>query len=232
MLNEAELRYAVHIQQRTYVLLQWLNAAIKQGFVSSDRARQYASNPAIAAEWIEKHNANLPPECRPERRCGEDTQPYANMLSSYMAASCDREEHPGERYIPHDRRTSHAPFPSVENPYLRPKKVTRDAKYQAHKLKLQYLTQLALDFLSILLTMPTHRLLLKTSNCVKLSQWQRATYGHQRIRRIHGHSEGAALLVLWREFAWEESVSPKKAFRLNAEDILTCEHVIATKICA
>ncbi len=126
-MNETELRHAVKIQQRTYALLQWLNSAIEQGFVSIDRARQYASDPVRASEWISEHYANLPPECRPERRHTQDIAPYANMLSSYLSASFDLEESPGERYVPHHRRTSHTPSAYVANPHIRPKKLTRHA---------------------------------------------------------------------------------------------------------
>ncbi len=104
------------------------------------------------------------------------------------------------------------------DPYFRPKNVTREAKHRAHKLKLQYLTQLAQNAEHPLDHAGAQAL---TEDTELREAVAMATYGHHLIRRIHGHSEGAALLVLWREFAWEESGSPKKAFRLNAEDILT-----------
>ena len=228
MMNETELSNAVEIQQRTYILLNWLNSAIERGYVSLESVRKYASDSTIASEWINEHYLNLPNECRPKSRNPNDIEPYANMLCSYLLASFDTQEQPGKRYVPHDRRNSHSPSSFVPNPHLRPKKLTRKDKARAQKLKLQYVKELALGCGNPI-TDERAREIVEDSEAREAVAM--ATYGEQLIRRTKGHVEGSAILALWREFAWNASGSPKKDFKLNAERACECEEAIVAKIC-
>ncbi len=222
------MRNAVEIQQRTYLLLKWLNAAIERGFVSVGSVRKYVSDSTIAAEWLNEHYLNLPDECRPASRNPNDIVPYANMFCSYLLASFDIQEQPGERYVPHDRRNSHACSPFATNPHLRPKKLTTEDKTRARKLKILYVKQLALSCGSRINDERAKEIVEDSGLKEAVSM---ATYGEQLIRRTKGHVEGSAILALWREFAWNASGSPKKDFKLNAERACECEEAIVAKIC-
>lgn len=227
-MNETELRNAVEIQQRTYLLLNWLNSAIERGFVSVGSVRKHVSDSTIAAEWINEHYLNLPDECRPASRNPNDIDPYANMFCSYLLASFDIQEQPGERYVPHDRRNPHARSPFVTNPHLRPKKLTTEDKTRARKLKILYVRQLALSCGSQINDERAKAIVEDSGLKEAVSM---ATYGEQLIRRTKGHVEGSAILALWREFARTSSGSPKQNFKLNAEHVLKCEETIASKVC-
>jgi len=51
----------------------------------------------------------------------------------------------------------------------------------------------------------------------------RVAYAHDLLRRMKGIAAGPAALALWRGFAWTETGSPKKGFRLSADAILESE---------
>lgn len=228
MLNESELNVAVDIQQRTYNLFMWLNSAIAQGVVSVESARTYASDPIIAAQWISEHYANIPRECRPQSHHDNDITPYARMFSSYLLASFDIEELPGNRYVPHNLRNPQTPLSFVANPYLKPKKLTKGDKIRAQKLKADYLIQLAFDCGH---PIDENRAKAIVENAEVKEIAAIATYGERLISRMKGNIEGSALLALWREFAWNAEGSPRKNFKLDAQSILSCEAALAAKIC-
>ena len=48
-------------------------------------------------------------------------------------------------------------------------------------------------------------------------------YGYDLLQREKGIANGPAVLALWRTFAWNESGSPKRGFRLEAEMIAEAE---------
>jgi hypothetical protein len=49
-----------------------------------------------------------------------------------------------------------------------------------------------------------------------------ATWGFEMLRRSEFASQGEAVLVLWREFAWEGG-RPRRGFRLTARAIVEAE---------
>ncbi|MHA2277533.1 MAG: hypothetical protein ACXAC2_17275, partial [Candidatus Kariarchaeaceae archaeon] len=56
------------------------------------------------------------------------------------------------------------------------------------------------------------------------------TYAHELIRRSKFASTGEAVLVLWREIAWEEGKRLNKKFRLNANKIIQAQDRIISAL--
>lgn len=70
MLDANELRRAVDIQHRSYLLLKWMASAVQQGFVSFETAHEYSTLPQAAEGWILRlAEAQLPPDARLDPRC-------------------------------------------------------------------------------------------------------------------------------------------------------------------
>ena len=57
-----------------------------------------------------------------------------------------------------------------------------------------------------------------------------STYAHELIRRSKFASTGEAVLVLWREIAWEEGKRLNKKFRLNANKIIQAQDRIISAL--
>ena len=220
MFIKEDLKRAVRIQQRTYRLLKWMNTAMDKGFISPETAHEYATASEVAKEWIEKHFHNLPNDGRPEQFDKKEIEAYANMLSTYMLTSFEIEEQPRKHLK--SNCGCYCPMCSylVAAPYLRTKKLTKEDKKRAKKLKIDYLNKLSIHYDKDLDDVEAR----KIADDPQLREiLAMATYGDQLILRIHGHIEGPALLALWRDFAWNVNGSPKKNFKLKATHILECE---------
>jgi hypothetical protein len=55
-------------------------------------------------------------------------------------------------------------------------------------------------------------------------------YGADLLQRKKGIAVGPAALVLWRNFAWLPSGSPKKKFELTTDLILDAEKAISERV--
>ena len=226
MLDEKKLTATVGLQKKTYKLLSWLETAIDKGFVHPSKAREHASAPDAAADWVSKHFLNLPPACRPDSTDEKDIRPFATMLSSYLMTSFDIAMDPGQRLF-----VDHCPCPMcsflIAAPHFRPKKVSKADKKRARKLKLSCLRQLAKDRGVCLDDKEAQEIMddLEFREAVSM-----VTYGNQLILRSAGHIEGPAILALWREFAWHRTGSPKKEFQLEANEILQCEKQLVHRL--
>jgi hypothetical protein len=218
MFNIAELKRAVNIQKRAYLLLKWMNTAMVKGFITTDTAHKYTTASEVAFEWIERHYENLPINARPERNDTDELSAYANMLSTYMLTSFNIEEEPIKLTTIGCKCPMCIAFASSS--HLRLKKLTSEDKKRAKKLKINYLKKLALHCEKSLDDNLAREIAENPNYKETLAM---ATYADQLIQRVRGHIEGPALLALWREFAWDVKGSPKKHFDLNESDILKCE---------
>jgi hypothetical protein len=54
-----------------------------------------------------------------------------------------------------------------------------------------------------------------------------SAYGYWLIRRLDGHTDGPAVLALWREIAWNRAGSPIRGFRLRYGDVADAEESLA-----
>jgi hypothetical protein len=217
MLPIEQLSRAIEIQGRAFKLLQWLAKAIREGFVPLTKAHDVADAAHAAKAWIEGHYHNLPFDCRPEQ---SELEEFANFFGSYLDTSFDIVEAPAERYVsgcgcycPMCRR--------LANPqHLKAKSLTKVDKNRAAKLRVRRIEMLALEEGLPFNELLGHESLLDTEvrRCASLS-----AYGSALLERLRGHSDGPAVLALWRDFAWTAAGAPNRQFKLKAELIHQAE---------
>ena len=224
MFDLNEVRKAVDLQRRSYGLLRWMSTAISKGFIQFDRAHEYADQASAAKEWIQGHYLNLPASCRPQL---DQLEEFAQFFATYLSTSFDLVENPGMRvttscgcYCPICTYLSSAPQLTV-------KKVTRQHKTRARKLKIAAVEQLAREHGVDLEHEAIEKLIDSEASSEDVSL---VAYGQQLIARTRGRSEGPAVLSLWREIAWDKKGAPKKDFELEADSILNAESALSTLI--
>lgn len=206
------------MQHRSYLLLQWMASAVKDGFVRFETAHSYSTLPDAAEGWIRGHFANIPANARP---LFEDLPEFAAFFSTYLTNSFDLIANPGQmRYSPE----AHCFCPMcswlVDAPHLKAKKLTAADKRRAEKLKAQALLQIAVEQRLAILEAQVAKLLDDDANNENASL---IAYGHDLAQRMKGIANGPAILALWRGFAWTKAGSPKSKFRLKADSILSAE---------
>ncbi len=222
MFEEIEITSAVEIQRRSYRLLRWVGDAIERGFIRLERAHKYSDEADAAAEWLSEHYANLPADCRPAKRTGEQFARFANHFASYLLTSFDLVDRPGVRL--ESQCGCFICGRLVAAPHLRAKKIRSRDKQRAERLKVDCLEELALENTVSLSPERAAALLHDPESRRELAL---ATYGKELLRRCSGHSAGPAVLALWRQFAWKPTGSPIPNFELEASAILAAErHLI------
>jgi hypothetical protein len=55
------------MQHRSYLLLKWMAAAVKDGFINFKTAHNYSILPKATEGWILGHYLNIPANARPSR---------------------------------------------------------------------------------------------------------------------------------------------------------------------
>lgn len=225
MLDREEIYRAVDLHRRSYKLLRWLGTAISKGFVRFDRAHEYMDEAGAAKDWIEYHFLNLPPSCRPPL---DQVEPFAQFFATYLTTSFELVEKPKPR-IESACGGCFCPIcvHLVAAPHLRARKVSRRDKERARKLKVAALQQLALEQSTSQDQKELENLIDSPDIRTEISL---VAYGLQLIARTNGRSDGPAVLALWREIAWNQSGSPKKDFKLEAENILKAKELVAQRI--
>jgi hypothetical protein len=225
MLNREELFQAVDLHERSYNLLLWLSTAISKGIIKFDRAHDYMDESEAAAAWIQGHFLNLPPNCRPDKH--EQLKPFAQFFATYLTTSFDLQKRPDKRLKSECGCLCPICAYLVTGSHLKTKKVSRRDKERARKLKITVVQRLSREHGAFFDREQAEKLIDSESNAANVAK---LTYGQQLIERARGTSEGPAVLALWREFAWNKSGSPKKDFKLEAEDILRAEETLAKTI--
>jgi len=229
MHSRQDIELAVDLQQRSYRLLRWLSGALGRGFISVHHASDVVELPDIALDWIRRNICNFPPDSRPGQTDGAYLAAYARFFASYLVTSFDLIDGPGQRRVSSCCGACSCRLCSylVDLPNLRPKHIMSSDKKRAKKLISQYLRQLALDVGASLDASSFDAIAADSSLTESLAL---ATYGFHLIRRMQGEIEGPALLVLWRQFAWLPTGSPKKHFSLRATDILDAEARLTDRV--
>lgn len=218
MFTRETLSKAVEMQHKSYLLLQWVEKAIERNVISTTSSHEYMSMAEVAKEWIAEHYLNIPKKCRPEQH---DIEPFSKMFSSYLSTSFDLIEHPG-KILYSEGAHCFCPMCSylINAPHLKPKKLSKKDKKRAQKLKAQYVEKLSLHLHIPLSSRDIQRLIHDKDLQEMLAL---TTYADELLLRIQGHTEGSALLALWREFAWDVHGSPKKKFELTVDSIMNAE---------
>lgn len=223
MLDREEVYTAVDLHRRSYNLLRWLSTAISKGFIRFDRAHDYLDEAEAAKDWIERHYLNLPPDCRPETN---ELGPFARFFASYLTTSFDLVKTPGQRL--YSECGCSCPMCSylVAASHLQPKKVHRRDKARARTIKIYALQQLARERNTNLDRQRAEQFIDSPDSAMEASL---IAYGQQLVARTRGISEGAAVLALWREIAWDKT-APKKNFQLDPEHILSAQESLAKRL--
>jgi len=228
MFEREKLRRAVLLQKRAYEFVKWYyESAVAKGIMSAKMAREHAEATQVLAAGLKERFVDIPSDCRPLSQGDEDIQSFVNMLSSYLSASFDLVENPGTRGTKVDDYCEACGAYLLAAPHLRPKKLSRHDKMKARKLKLTCLKRLAQDAGLVLSDQAAETLVDAPEMREAIAM---TTYGEQLLFRMDGQVEGPAVLALWREFAWNSTGSPKKGFKLDADDILRSQETALNAI--
>ncbi|MDJ0807367.1 MAG: hypothetical protein QNJ78_11085 [Gammaproteobacteria bacterium] len=218
MFNREEISRAVDMQERSYLLLQWMAEAVTKGFIDFRTAHEYSSLPEAATEWILEHYLNIPENARVRK---SDISEFSALFSTYLENSFDLIEDPGKQLYSPDNHCF-CPLCSwlVDAPSLNTKKPTSSDKRKARKLKIAALHQLAIS----------HEINVDDAEIEKLvddpelrEPVSLVAYACDLLQRLKGVAVGPAVLVLWRGFAWTKEGSPKQKLKLSADMILEGE---------
>jgi len=224
-LPQEQVRHAVDLQARAYRLLQWMESALKRGFIAPDAANRYASEEDGASAWMARHWLNFPDAARPQK---EDLPAFSRLFSTFLKCTFDLEPEPGNRLYSED---AHCFCPCcsflVRAPYLRPKKVKPNDKKVADSLRRRMLQDLAADKGAILGDEPARQLMADPALREPIGL---CTYASDLLQRLEGSSQGAASLALWRSFAWTIEGSPKHGFQLSADSIFEAKALLWVRI--
>jgi hypothetical protein len=228
LLNEGELADAIELQSRAYRLLTWLAEAIPKGAVRFERAHTYLSSADAAAAWIGDHQANFPPDARPRSLNPIEQRAFANLFASYLETSFEMVAHPGVGLRPDNGGCMCSMCATlVQLPHLRTRKLTKRDTSRARDLKLDRLGRIARAVERDL--SPDERQALIDDDELGPAVTA-STYGEHLLLRMHGLSDGPAVLVLWRQMAWKPEGSPKRDFKLRAPDVIAGELRLVERI--
>ena len=225
MFSRDEVSRAVDLQRRSYQLLRWVASAIDKGFISFNAAHSYTTVSSAAEAWIQEHHHNLPENARPPQG---DLKDFSGLFVTYLENSFDLARDPGKRlYTP----SGHCFCPMcswlADAPHLKAKSPTARDKNRAQKMMIDVINCIALEN-SVRISEKTIGTILNDPNLRE--ELALCAYGADLFRRMRGFASGAAALVLWRNFAWLRSGSPKKNFELTADLILNAENVLRERV--
>lgn len=223
MLAPENLKMALDIHGRSYRLLTWVSEAIGKGFIPVTRAHAYAKETTAARDWIEANHDSLPTAVRPS---AEEMERFSNFFSTYLMSSFDFTATPGTRAQSNTCCFCSTCSRLVQAPHLRAKALTKRDKRRAGELMCQRVRALAEE----------HSVAVDEARIMALVDGDLrrccaySAYGHWLIQRLEGHSDGPAILALWREFAWKKTGSPIPGFELRLKDFEEAETQIVTAL--
>ena len=224
MFDSNDLQCVVGLQQKSYVLLKWVNEALRAGSLSFGAVHEAATLSEAATDWLRRTEASLPAAVRPDEN---NRAAFAHLFVSYLTTSYVLREEPGNIRIT-ARHGCYCQFCSylASANYLAVRTPDKKAAARAREMKDLYLFALAKE-IDITLA-PAEREALITHPTLAGAVTY-ATYGTELLRRSQFASQGEGVLVLWREMAWEKG-RLKKGFVLSAERILASEAALVTHL--
>ena len=218
MLELRALERLLDLKERSYGLFLWLNESMKRGRRSFGHVSDSLSLPDAAYAWIRANIPEFPAKYRPDV---EETEPFAHLFVSYLSTSFEVVD---GAHIPKCGGCWCCGY-WVAPRHLRVRNPGRAARNDARQLKLLYLRGLA-DELGIARTDAELADLLPSFG----PELAMATYVVELDRRSKFRSQGEGVLVLWREFAWTRSGSPRRNFRLTAKAVLEAERSVVARL--
>lgn len=222
----SELERVLRLQKQSYGLLKWLNQHLKSGSLSFSVVHRAIGGSAAAEDWLGRNKAHIPPALVPP---ASDYREFSYLLASYLFTSFT---------LPTDKVTERVADCHCFCDYcsyvvaihrLVPRNPTAKDRQQAHALKRLFLGRLTED-----LGYPLEKSLEEAVFSTKTLSLELscATYAYQLIRRTEFASQGSAVLVLWRDIAWEDGRKPRKNFELTAARVVHSEQTLRSVLSA
>jgi len=234
MLDNNELIYAVGIQQKCYTLLKWLQGGMDQGFFPPEAAHQRLSTKQVTKHWLARNIHNLPKSFTSGIENETDLDALGNFFSTYLLSTFEIDPNPGEKLF---SEGAHCFCPMcsymVSVSHLKTRKIENKDKKRAVKLKIITLKQLCIEESIVCADSIFEQFLDKQNKYEKGGLFESTSvlaYAFQLIQRVKGVSEGTGVLVLWREFAWNEQGSPKKKFKFEEDLVINAKNIILMKL--
>lgn len=228
MISDKKLSTAFDISQKAYLLLMWLEEAMNKKFFSPISAHKNMSSSEAVEEWLVEHIKNLPEKTRPNIESQEELKKFCNYFSTFLTTSFDIIKHPGKRLYSDDAHCF-CPMCSwlVNVSHLKPKKISSIDKRKSVKLKTNTLKQLCID-LEIDFPADNFEEIINSKNTYEYVSV--ITYGNELISRTNGNSNGASVLWLWRNFAWNKKGSPRKKFKFTKKYLLESKAIVCKSL--
>lgn len=221
------MREAVDIQQRSYRFLRWLKDLPRQKAPFPPFAHTTETDDEFIRKWLERGIRAAPPDCRPATEKRPYIDRYMNFFSSYLLTSFAENPEGSFRVVPTNGCMCTWCQRIEQLPRLQTKKPTSRDKRQAHRLKEDVVLTLLGEARKPQRMKAVERVLADDELSVAAAY---CAYGAELLNRCEGISQGPAVLVLWRQFAWKKSGSPKPGFELKVADILQAERLIFTRL--
>jgi hypothetical protein len=225
MFAKDELSRAINLQKRSYELLQWVASAVKRGFISFNAAHSYSSVSSAAGDWIQRHYQNIPENARPSL---SDLKDFSSLFTTYLENSFELVSSPGKQlYSPDAHCFCQMCSWLVDAPNLKTKTPTPKDKKRAQRMMIDIINRIATEN-DVRLSDEQIEAIAKDPNLREAQAL--CAYGADLFQRMNGIAVGTAALVLWRNFAWLPSGSPKRKFELTADLILDAEKAIRERV--
>ncbi len=212
--SSGDFERIVVASDRAFGLLVWLGGLVDSGGMRFADVRAVLASPRGAADFVERHSANLPSALTPPDQ--ETARLTANVLGTYLAVSFDLEALPGERRTPDPRCAAGCPWcwQVSKGPHLGVKTLTTKDKLRAAEASMRavrdLLQQASHGFDDEAVTDRVAKpLVVKYQEEAAIIAYASALAD----RATRGVADSSSL-ALWRLFAWSNG-SPRKSFRLD-----------------
>ncbi len=227
MLIPEDVDRIIRLHEKSYRFLKWINSSVSHNTLKFNVIHRAMNTSEASLEWIKRHFHEIPADiCPPEESLNE----FACLFASYLMTSFKLSKKPVMilRSSHKCGRNCYCMMCSylAAAGHLVPRKPSKKASKQAVDLKHICLSSLAEELELALLDSELEQLMKDRSLKEAVSL---LTYYNEVIRRSRFVSQGEAVLVLWREIAWQGTV-PKKGFRLKSEAVLSAEKSIIEKM--
>ena len=220
MFNETELSKIIRLQQKSFLLLQWVRGQMDAGTLNVSTVESATAFYPVAHAWITGNRASFPRQTRPDE---DDVETFTHLFVAFLTTSYK---------IPPPKVGTPKPVPShyarlfAPASLLQVRTPDKKATASAQQMKDLYLVGLAADLGVPLPFEERERLATDAALAQDVSF---AAYGRELMRRSQFASQGEGILVLWREIAWTGGKLNKK-FVLTSARIMEAEARLCAQI--
>jgi hypothetical protein len=218
MFDVKQLTHVLELHEKSFALLRWVRAGLRQGKISFSVVHQTADTATAAEEWIGRHLQNIPIEARPQL---DDVPTFSRLFVSFLTTSFRLSANAVRLVSPCGCWCSYCSYLQA-GPHLEVRSPSKKDFQTARDLKKIYLVDLLAEQARDVSDTAVERLLADRDLAEKISL---ATWGTELLRRSKYASQGEAVLALWREFAWKNGTAKRK-FKIQARDLSNAEQTI------